>query len=100
TAAGPARSAPGPARRPRTRATTARPATTPGSSPSSPTRPATSCRRTTPSTSRLSSLETVADPFSSRALLEAGGERYEIFRLDALQESYDVARLPYTLRIL
>ena len=43
---------------------------------------------------------TVADPFSSRSTLEAGGERYEIFRLAALQERYDVARLPYTLRIL
>jgi aconitate hydratase len=42
----------------------------------------------------------VADPFSSRATLETGGERYEIFRLDALQDRYDVARLPYTLRIL
>jgi aconitate hydratase len=42
----------------------------------------------------------VADPFSSRATLDVGGERYEIFRLDALQERYDVARLPYTLRIL
>jgi aconitate hydratase len=42
----------------------------------------------------------VADPFSSRATLDVGGERYEIFRLDALQERFDVARLPYTLRIL
>ena len=42
----------------------------------------------------------MADPFSSRATLDVGGERYEIFRLDALQERYDVARLPYTLRIL
>jgi len=42
----------------------------------------------------------VADPFSSRSTLDVGGERYEIFRLDALQPAYDVARLPYTLRIL
>src|SRR5438876_12048721 len=42
----------------------------------------------------------MADPFSSRATLDVGGERYEIFRLDALQERYDVGRLPYTLRIL
>ena len=42
----------------------------------------------------------MADPFSSRATLDVGGERHEIFRLDALQERYDVARLPYTLRIL
>jgi len=32
--------------------------------------------------------------------LEVGEERYEIFRLDELQASYDVARLPYSLRIL
>ena len=32
--------------------------------------------------------------------LRVGGETYEIFRLDALQTSHDVARLPYTLRIL
>jgi aconitate hydratase A / 2-methylisocitrate dehydratase len=32
--------------------------------------------------------------------LSVGGERYDVFRLDALQSSYDVARLPYTLRIL
>jgi aconitate hydratase len=41
-----------------------------------------------------------ADPFSTRSTLEAGGKTYEIFRLDALQARYDVARLPYTLRIL
>ena len=32
--------------------------------------------------------------------LSVRGETYEIFRLDALQASFDVARLPYTLRIL
>jgi aconitate hydratase len=32
--------------------------------------------------------------------LSVGDETYEIFRLDALQASHDVARLPYTLRIL
>jgi aconitate hydratase len=40
------------------------------------------------------------DSFDARATLEAGGERYEIFRLDALQSKYDVARLPYSLKIL
>ena len=40
------------------------------------------------------------DSFSARADLEAGGETYEIFRLDALQEKYDVARLPYSLKVL
>jgi aconitate hydratase len=34
------------------------------------------------------------------AKLDVGGESYEIFRIDALQASHDVARLPYTLRIL
>jgi aconitate hydratase len=38
--------------------------------------------------------------FGSRATLSAGGGTFEVFRLDALQERYDVARLPYTLRIL
>jgi aconitate hydratase len=40
------------------------------------------------------------DSFGARSTLTVGGERYEMFRLDALQERYDVARLPYTLRIL
>jgi aconitate hydratase len=36
----------------------------------------------------------------ARAKISVGGAGYEIFRLDALQASHDVARLPYTLRIL
>jgi aconitate hydratase len=32
--------------------------------------------------------------------LEVGGETYEIFRIDDLQSKYDVARLPYSLKIL
>jgi aconitate hydratase len=32
--------------------------------------------------------------------LTVGASSYDIYRLDALQASYDVARLPYTLRIL
>ncbi|MDQ4019578.1 MAG: aconitate hydratase, partial [Actinomycetota bacterium] len=36
----------------------------------------------------------------ARGTLAVGGERFEIYRLDTLQASYDVARLPYTLRIL
>ena len=40
------------------------------------------------------------DSFGARSTLEVGGESYEIFRLDALQEAYDVARLPYSLKIL
>ena len=34
------------------------------------------------------------------AQLRVGNETYSIFRLDALQAGWDVARLPYTLRIL
>ncbi len=41
-----------------------------------------------------------ADSFSSRSTLEVGGKSYEIFRLDALQAKYDVARLPYSLKVL
>jgi aconitate hydratase len=40
------------------------------------------------------------DSFSARDTIEAGGEKYEIFRLDALQSKYDVARLPYSIKIL
>ena len=35
-----------------------------------------------------------------RATLEVSGREYEIHRLDALQERYDVARLPYSLKVL
>jgi aconitate hydratase len=38
--------------------------------------------------------------FGARADLEVGGRSYEIYRLDALQEKYDVARLPFSLKIL
>jgi aconitate hydratase len=38
--------------------------------------------------------------FGARSTLEVGGTKHEIFRLDALQSSHDVLRLPYTLRIL
>jgi aconitate hydratase len=40
------------------------------------------------------------DTFGARSTLTVGGESHEVFRLDALQDRYDVARLPYTLRIL
>jgi len=40
------------------------------------------------------------DSFGARARLAVGGRDLEIFRLDALQERYDVRRLPYTLRVL
>ena len=40
------------------------------------------------------------DSFGARSTFEAGGQTYEIFRLDALQAKWDVARLPYSLKIL
>jgi aconitate hydratase len=43
---------------------------------------------------------TDADRFGARSTLEVGGQTYEIFRLDALQSRYDVARLPYSLKVL
>src|SRR5688572_3071420 len=41
-----------------------------------------------------------SDPFSARSTLSVGGQEIGIYRLDALQSRFDVARLPYTLRIL
>jgi aconitate hydratase len=38
--------------------------------------------------------------FNARSTLEVGDRTVEIFRLDALQASYDVARLPFSLKIL
>jgi aconitate hydratase len=38
--------------------------------------------------------------FDARARLSVGDRTYEIFRLDALQAKYDVARLPFSLKIL
>src|SRR2546423_15645078 len=40
------------------------------------------------------------DSFGALSSLDAGGRTYEIFRLDALQAKYDVARLPYSLKVL
>ncbi|CAA9543407.1 MAG: Aconitate hydratase [uncultured Thermoleophilia bacterium] len=40
------------------------------------------------------------DSFSSRADLKVGDRSYEIFRLDALQSRFDVARLPFSLKVL
>ena len=41
-----------------------------------------------------------ADSFSARSTLSVGGTEHEIYRLDALQARFDVARLPYSLKIL
>ncbi len=38
--------------------------------------------------------------FDARSTLRVGGVEHEIFRLDALQDRFDVERLPYTLKIL
>jgi aconitate hydratase len=38
--------------------------------------------------------------FGARSTLTVGGREYQIYRLDALQATYDVARLPYALKIL
>src|SRR3954453_522803 len=38
--------------------------------------------------------------FDARAELQVGGRTYEIYRLDALQSSFDVARLPFSLKVL
>jgi aconitate hydratase len=41
-----------------------------------------------------------ANSFGAKAELNVGGRTYDIFRIDALQASYDVARLPFSLKIL
>src|SRR6204780_1532945 len=38
--------------------------------------------------------------FDAKASLTVGDRSYEIFRLDALQSKFDVARLPFSLKIL
>jgi aconitate hydratase len=43
---------------------------------------------------------TAGDRFGARSTLDVGGHTYEIFRLEALQSRYDVARLPYSLKVL
>src|SRR3954449_3887467 len=40
------------------------------------------------------------DSFGARAELSTGDKTFEIFRLDALQQKHDVARLPYSLKVL
>ena len=40
------------------------------------------------------------DSFRARSTLDVGGRSYAIARLDALQESFDVARLPYSIKVL
>jgi aconitate hydratase len=40
------------------------------------------------------------DSFGAQATLEVGDREFEIHRLDALQQRFDVARLPYSLKVL
>ncbi len=40
------------------------------------------------------------DSFGSRAVLKVAGRELEIFRIDALQDRFDVARLPFSLKLL
>jgi len=40
------------------------------------------------------------DSFDARSTLEVSGRSYEIYRLDALQRRFDVARLPYSIKVL
>jgi len=41
-----------------------------------------------------------SDSFGARSILEVGGREFEIFRLDALQDRFDVARLPYSIKVM
>jgi aconitate hydratase len=41
-----------------------------------------------------------SNSFGARSTLEVGGREFEIFRLDVLQEKFDVARLPYSIKVL
>jgi aconitate hydratase len=41
-----------------------------------------------------------SDSFGARSALTVSGREYEVFRLDALQDRFDVARLPYSIKVL
>ncbi len=42
----------------------------------------------------------MSDSHGAKATLDVSGREFEIYRLDALQDRYDVARLPYSLKVL
>jgi len=42
----------------------------------------------------------MSDSFGAKATLSVSGREFEIHRLDALQDRFDVARLPYSLKVL
>jgi aconitate hydratase len=48
----------------------------------------------------MASNPTSANSFGARADLPVGDRTYEIFRLDALADRFDVSRLPYSLKVL
>src|ERR671924_711123 len=41
-----------------------------------------------------------SDSFGAHDVLEVSGREYEIFRIGVLQDKYDVARLPYSIKVL
>jgi aconitate hydratase len=41
-----------------------------------------------------------SDSFGARSELEVGGIAHEVYRLDSLQQEFDVARLPYSIKVL
>ena len=42
----------------------------------------------------------MTNSFGARSTLQVGDTSYEIYRIDALQSQFDVARLPYSLKVL
>jgi aconitate hydratase len=42
----------------------------------------------------------MTNSFGARSTLQVGETSYEIYRIDALQSQFDVARLPYSLKVL
>jgi aconitate hydratase len=42
----------------------------------------------------------MSDSFGAKDTLQVSGSEFEIYRLDSLQEKFDVARLPYSLKVL
>ncbi len=42
----------------------------------------------------------MSDSFSAKSTLSVSAGEFEVFRLDALQDRFDVARLPYSLKVL
>jgi aconitate hydratase len=41
-----------------------------------------------------------SDSFGAKSTLDVGGRLYEIYRLDSLSDRFDVARLPYSIKVL